>query len=166
MNSKKAEIAAKDLELQGLIAACEAKKYDEYAAALVTAQETRESNLAAIERLIETAETNAPAAGAAGYRCEKAVSFGTQRPARGETTCAAELCCGAARIPLPGQSSTTLTVETCQPLATTTFDWTPPRQAMAVVPTAAVNGPFACIDGARKLAAAASVLATAVYMLA
>jgi len=123
--------------------------------------------LAAIERLIETAETNAPAAGAAGYRCEKAVSFGTQRPARGETTCAAELCCGAARIPLPGQeNTTTLTVETCQPTATTSYEWTPPRAPMAVVPTAAVSGPFACIDGARKLVAAASVLATAVYMLA
>lgn len=166
MNLKGAAIAANAAELQGLIATCEAARYDEYAAALVTAQETRASNLAAIERLIATAETNAPAAGAAGYRCEKAVSFGTQRPARGETTCAAELCCGAARIPLPGQASTTMTVETCQPLATTEYSWTPPRAAMSTTAGAPVAAPFACIDGARKLVAAASVLATAVYMLA
>lgn len=102
LNNQKGLIAAKEAELQGEIAVCEATKFDEYAAALVTAQETRESKLASIERLIETAETNKPTLGAAGWRCEKAISFGTFRPARGEATCAENLCCGAARIPLPG----------------------------------------------------------------
>jgi len=59
-----------------------------------------------------------------------------------------------------------MTVETCQPVATTEFSWTPPRAAMATTAGDAITAPFACIDGARKLAAAASALAAAVYMLA
>jgi len=93
------------------------------------------------------------------------MSNGTFRPARGENGgCADEtLCCGAARIP---QGEVIMTIETCQPVATTEFNWAPPRAPMATAMPAMDPYPFTCIQGAKKLAAAASALATAVYMLA
>jgi len=57
-------------------------------------------------------------------------------------------------------------IETCQPEATTEFNWAPPRAGMATSPPATDPYPFTCISGAKTLAAAASAIATAVYMLA
>merc|ERR1712151_1490052 len=74
-------------------------------------QQQREDDLDEILALVTEAEEDAPAAGAAGSRCEKALSNGTFRPQRGETTCNEGLCCGAARIP---QGNVMMTIETCQ----------------------------------------------------
>merc|ERR1712072_758937 len=54
------------------------------------------TDLKTIKALIAAEVTPAP--GTAGARCEKALSNGTYRPARGEKTCAEGLCCGAARV--------------------------------------------------------------------
>jgi len=59
-----------------------------------------------------------------------------------------------------------MTIETCQAVDTTTYDYVPPRGPMATAAPAAETVDFVCIEGAKKLAAAASALATAVYMLA
>jgi hypothetical protein len=170
VNAKKGEIAGKEAEELTAITACEAAAYDAYAAALAVAKDERAAKIAKIEKLIDTAEEAAPAPKAAGSRCELAPSNGTMRPGRFQGAenyvCAAELCCGAAVVPMPGQATTTMTVETCQPLATETYEWTPPRAPLATDWPAPVPAPFACIDGAKKLAAAVSALAATVYMLA
>lgn len=170
VNEKKAEIAAKEAEELTAITACEALAYDAYAAALVTAKDDRAAKIAKIEKLIDTAEEAAPAAKAADSRCELAPSNGTMRPGRFQGAenyvCAAELCCGAAVVPMPGQATTTMTVETCQPVAAETYAWRPPRAPLATEWPEKISVPFACIDGAKKLAAAVSALAATVYMLA
>lgn len=62
-----------------------------------------------------------------------------------------------------------MTIETCQPLESQTYTYSPPRAPLA---TAWPSGddlqtvPFTCIEGAKKLAAAASAAAAALYMLA
>lgn len=145
------------------IVACQAARFDEYAATLAAAIATRNTDLDTIERLLDDAEAAAPTAGAAGARCEKAMSNGTFRPKRSEATCAEGLCCGAARIP---KGNLMMTVETCQLLAATTYDYVAPRKPLATVMPEPTSHPFTCIQGAQKLAAAASALATAVYMLA
>jgi len=145
------------------IVACKVENYDDYMETLQLAQQQREDDLDEILALVTEAEENAPAAGAAGSRCEKALSNGTFRPARGETTCNESLCCGAARIPM---GEVMMTIETCQAEGTTSYEYVPPRAPMATSAPAAETVDFVCIDGAKKLAAAASALATAVYMLA
>lgn len=147
------------------VVACKNTNFDSYWTTYMAAQATRTSNLAAIKALL-MAEVK-PARGTAGARCEKAMSNGTFRPARvtGEAgnICGAGLCCGAARIP---KGSAVMIIETCQPAGATTYTYVPPRAPMATTMPAGSSVPFTCIDGAQKLAAAASALAAAVYMLA
>jgi len=145
------------------IVACKVENYDAYTETLQLAQQSREDDLDDILALVTEAEEDAPAAGAAGSRCEKALSNGTFRPTRGATTCNEGLCCGAARIPM---GDVMMTIETCQAEATTTYDYVAARAPMATEAPAAETVDFVCIEGAKKLAAAASALATAVYMLA
>lgn len=145
------------------IVACKVENYDDYMETLQLAQQQREDDLDDILALVTEAEEDAPAAGAAGSRCEKALSNGTFRPQRGETTCNEGLCCGAARIPM---GEVMMTIETCQAEGTTSYSYVAPRAPMATEPPAAETVDFVCIEGAKKLAAAASALATAVYMLA
>lgn len=147
--------------------ACKVENYNLYKDALDTAVGERATKLKDILALVTKAEEDAPAAGTAGARCEKALSNGTFRPARGETTCNEGLCCGAARIPDANSSTNvTMTIETCQAVGTTSYDYIPARAPMATTTPKAVPVDFVCIEGAKKLAAAASALATAVYMLA
>merc|ERR1719409_581769 len=145
------------------IVACKVENYDDYMETLQLAMQAREDDLDDILVLVTEAEEDEPAAGAAGSRCEKALSNGTFRPQRGEGTCNEGLCCGAARIPM---GEVTMTIETCQAIDTTSYSYVPARAPMATEPPAAEVVDFVCIDGAKKLAAAASALATAVYMLA
>jgi hypothetical protein len=56
-------------------------------------------------------------------------------------------------------------IETCQPLETETWSYEPPRLPMQVVQGAGEDVAFKCIEGAQKLAAAASAM-LAMYMLA
>merc|ERR1711862_512152 len=79
-----------------------------------------------------------------------------------ETICDTGLCCGAARIPV---GKAVMTIETCG-TAGTKYEYTPPRGPMATAWPTAKDYPFTCIEGAKNLAAAASALAAAVYMLA
>jgi len=130
---------------------------------LQLAQQQREDDLDDILALVTADEEDAPAAGAANSRCEKALSNGTFRPSRDETTCNEGLCCGAARIP---QGNVMMTIETCQAEGTTEYEYVAPRAPMATTAPDPETVPFVCIEGAKKLAAAASALATAVYMLA
>lgn len=145
------------------IVACKVENYDAYTETLQLAQQAREDDLDDILALVTEAEEDAPEAGAAGSRCEKALSNGTFRPQRGETTCNEGLCCGAARIDV---GEAVMTIETCQGVDTTTYSYVPARAPMATEAPAAEVVDFVCIEGAKKLAAAASALATAVYMLA
>merc|ERR1712010_199523 len=122
----------------------------------------RASDLSDIEDLID--DNPAPAAGTIGARCEKAVSNGTFRPKRDLETCTGEtVCCGASKIAV---GNLIMTVETCQNDTTTSFSYVAPRGPMETEPPTGKTVPFQCIDGAQKLAAAASALAAAVYMLA
>jgi len=59
----------------------------------------------------------------------------------------------------------TMIIETCQPIETSEFNWAPARAGMATVAPARDPYPFTCIEGAQKLAAAASAM-LAMYMLA
>lgn len=115
-----------------------------------------------------------PAPGAEGSRCEKALSNGTYRPKRGVEagTCGGKdsgLCCGAARVWM-GSGTTAdaawRTIETCQKEDAETYNYQPPREPMALTMPKTESVPFACIEGAKALAAAASAAAAAVYMLA
>lgn len=145
------------------IVACKVENYDAYLTTLQLAQTQREDDLDDILALVTAEEEAEPEAGAAGSRCEKAMSNGTFRPQRGETTCNEGLCCGAARIL---EDNVLMTIETCQAEGTTEYSYVAPRAPMATTAPTAVKVDFVCIEGAKKLAAAASALATAVYMLA
>jgi len=150
------------------VLACQIAAYDKYRTALEAEMVQRAEDLKTIKALLET-ELVEPAPGTAGARCEKALSNGTYRPARGETTCAEGLCCGAARVWM--ESGTTAdagwrTLETCQLETDTSYMYQPPRAPMATASPQRVSVDFACIEGAKKLAAAASAVAAAVYMLA
>lgn len=146
------------------VVACKEAQFDAYARALATAEAARAQALADIEALIAAQEAAKPAPGAIGARCEKALSNGTFRPARNENTCTGETtCCGAARVPV-GQAW--MTIETCQEATAETYAYAPPRAPLATTAPTATDYPFACIQGAQKLAAAASAVAAAVYMLA
>jgi hypothetical protein len=150
--------------------ACQLEAYDTYRSALEDELLARAAALTTIKGLLEAAKKAAPAPGQAGARCEKALSNGTFRPARGEETCAEGLCCGAARVWMSAgageENAAWRTVETCQPIETQKFEYQPPRAPMATAMPAKVEVDFACIEGAKQLAAAASALAAAVYMLA
>lgn len=145
------------------IVACKVENYDLYLETLQLAQQQREDDLDEILTLVTSDEEAVPAAGAANSRCEKALSNGTFRPSRDETTCNEGLCCGAARIP---QGNVMMTIETCQAEGTTEWSYVAPRAPMATSSPDPETVDWVCILGAKKLAAAASALATAVYMLA
>lgn len=131
----------------------------------------RETALTDIKAMLE-ALPEEPAPGTEGSRCEKALSNGTYRPKRTEETCGGKdsgLCCGAARIWMASGTTDKAgwrTIETCQNAEATEYTYQPPRAPMATVMPATEPYPFACIEGAKALAAAASAAAAAVYMLA
>lgn len=131
----------------------------------------RNKDLVAIKALLETELTRIPA-GAIGSRCEKALSNGTMRPNRsGEVTCGSEdNCCGASRVWMaagPGTADAMWrTIETCQAATDTSYTYQPARAPLATTMPGTQSVPFTCIEGAKKLAAAASAVAAAVYMLA
>lgn len=58
------------------------------------------------------------------------------------------------------------TIETCQLATATSYMYQPARAPMALTMPTKVSVGFACIQGAKTLAAAASAVAAAVYMLA
>jgi len=116
--------------------------------------------LATIKALVEKAK---PAKGKAGARCEKALSAGNRGPRRGEDTCDTGLCCGVAKVPM---GKAMMMIETCQAKDAKTYDYSPPRAPMQTTPSTAASYTFTCIDGAKKVAATASALAAALYMMA
>jgi len=103
---------------------CQIAAYDKYRTALEGRLAAREEALATIRKAIEDEAKNAPAAGAQGARCEKALSLGTGRPKRvtevdaPNGVCGAGLCCGAARVWMAagdGEADAAWrTIETCQ----------------------------------------------------
>jgi len=171
---------AKDVLVAKALTTCKNTKYDAYKATLSTAVADRNKKLASIKVLLDTKDKAKVAAGATGARCNKGLSQGNGS-ARGAKPCTAETdCCGAAKGPVLGatakgywKDAPVMTIETCQPKANKTYKYAPPRAPMQVTdPAAAANAatqqdwPFVCIGGASKLAAAASALATAAYMMA
>ena len=165
--TKQGEVDAAQKALDQALMDCKVAQYDTYSKALTAAQAKRTADLAAIEKLIN--DNPAPARGAAGARCEKALSNGTFRPARGAGTCEGEnTCCGAARVPIGADiTQGWMTIETCgSNAAGTKYAYRPPRAPLALTLAQKEPVPFACIEGAKKLAAAASAVAAAVYMLA
>lgn len=116
--------------------ACQITAYDKYRTTLESEMVQRAADLKTIKALIEAEMADKPAPGTKGARCEKAISNGTYRPARGEQTCAEGLCCGAARVWM--ESGTTAdaawrTIETCQLATDTSYVFSPPRAPMATV---------------------------------
>lgn len=162
IDTKKGEVDAATGVHLAKIVKCKETKFDAYASTLAGAIETRSVNIGKIETLVDKAIADKPAAGAAGARCEKAMSNGTFRPKRDEATCATGLCCGAAKIPV-GEAF--MTIETCGSTGGT-YSYVAPRAPMATTDPAGKDYAFTCIEGAQKLGAAASALAAAVYMLA
>jgi len=166
-----AEVALKNAKdaRDAAVHACQIAKYDEYRESLEVAMIARNNDLATIKALM-TQELEKPEPGTAGARCEKALSNGTYRPARGEETCAEGLCCGAARVWMAVgdgvEDAAWRTIETCQAEDTETYMYQPPRQPMQTEMPDQISATFTCIEGAKKLAAAASAVAAAVYMLA
>ena len=171
---------AKDVLVAAALTKCKNTKYDAYKATLSTAVADRNKKLASIKTLLETKDKAKVAAGATGARCNKGLTQGNGA-ARGAKPCTAETdCCGAAKGPVLAATAAgywkdapTMTIETCQPKANKTYKYAPPRAPMQDTdPAAAANAstqqdwPFVCIGGASKLAAAASALATAAYMMA
>jgi hypothetical protein len=152
------------------ILACQIAAYDKYRTTLESEMVQRIADLKIIQALIEDAIAAKPKAGTAGARCEKALSNGTKRPQRGEQTCDEGLCCGAARVWMSAGDGVAdaawRTIETCQDSTATNYSYQPARAPMATTAPNAVSVPFTCIEGAKKLAAAASAVAAAVYMLA
>jgi len=153
------------------VLACQIAAYDDYRETFEQAMIDRATDLAKIKKLLD--EFEEPEAGQIGARCEKALSNGTWRPARGEMTCEGEdTCCGAARVWMPAGAGADsaeaawMTIETCQLITTQKYGYVAPRAPMATDWADPVEYPFMCIEGAHKLAAAASAVAAAVYMLA
>lgn len=171
MTNAMGELAVAEKDLVDTTLACQVAAYDKYRQVLDEALQTREEDLATIKAMLEDLATE-PAPGTAGSRCEKALSNGTYRPKRGEETCGGKdsgLCCGGARVWM--KSGTTegagwRTIETCQLDTTETYAYQPPREPMSIQMPATESVAFACIEGAKALAAAASAAAAAVYMLA
>jgi hypothetical protein len=148
---------------------CRIDAYDAYRTTLEEEMVQRNADLKTIKALVE-AQLARPDPGTAGARCEKALSNGTFRPARTEVDCGGEgTCCGAARVWMDSGSTADAgwrTIETCGTTEQATYDYQPPRAPMATTMPATLSVPFTCIEGAKKLAAAASAVAAAVYMLA
>merc|ERR1712039_376763 len=168
--AEEAEEAVKEAEKakDAAVLACQIKAYDAYRTTLEAEMVQRAEDLKTIKALLEK-ELVEPTPGTAGARCEKALSNGTYRPARGETTCAEGLCCGAARVWMESGTEADAawrTIETCQLETDTTYMYQPPRAPMATTMPDKISVDFVCIEGAKKLAAAASAVAAAVYMLA
>jgi len=92
----KAALAAKTKDKLAKIVACEALQYNEYVKTLNAAIAKRKADIKTIVGLLDARVK--PTKGTKGWRCEKALSNGTFRPARDEKTCAEGLCCGAAKI--------------------------------------------------------------------
>jgi len=155
--------------MDAAVMACQITAYDKYRTTLESEMVQRATDLKTIKALLEAEMAAKPAPGTKGARCEKAISNGTYRPARGEQTCAEGLCCGAARVWM-GSGTTAdaawRTIETCQTATDTTYAYVAPRAPMQTAANSPDTVPFACIEGAKKLAAAASAVAAAVYMLA
>jgi len=154
---------------------CQVKAYDKYRTELGERMEQRAKDLAQIMSDLEEAEKNKPKRGEKGWRCEKALSLGTRRPKRitevdaENGVCGAGLCCGAARVWMAAgdvENAAWRTIETCQDATATTYDYIPPRAPLSTQTQPKQTVDFMCIDGAKKLAAAASAVAAAVYMLA
>jgi len=150
------------------VLACQIAAYDDYRTEFETEMLERAAALADIKKLLD--EYEEPAPGKEGARCEKALSNGTWRPARGEQTCEEGLCCGAARVWMPAgvgaETAAWMTIETCQLNTASVYAYAPARAPMSTTWPGTTDYPFACIEGAHKLAAAASAVAAAVYMLA
>lgn len=162
------ELATAEEELADAQLQCQVTAYDLYREALEDALAQRAANLVIIQGVLE-ALPEEPAPGAIGSRCEKALSNGTYRPQRGEATCGEGNCCGAARVWIGSGTTANAawrTIETCQTETTETYSYQPPRGPMELAMPTPESAVFACIEGAKTLAAAASAVATAVYMLA
>merc|ERR1711862_41974 len=170
MGNAENELAEAETAKENAILACQIAAYDKYRTTLEGEMVQRIEDLKTIQGLIETAMENKPKQGMAGWRCEKALSNGTNRPKRGEQTCAEGLCCGAARVWMAAGDGVAdaawRTIETCQTETDSSYMYQPPRAPMATTLPDPVSVPFTCIEGAKKLAAAASAVAAAVYMLA
>lgn len=163
IKAKVKDLATDKAALLAAVVACKEAEFDKYKKTLATAEATRAANLKTIEDLVAKAKAEKPARGKAGARCEKALSNGTMRPKRGEGTCDTGLCCGAAKVPV---GKAMMTIETCQTEATKKYSYAPPRAPMQTTPATGADYVFVCIQGAKKVAATASALAAALYMMA
>jgi len=153
--------------------ACKTAAWQKYRDALQAADAARGRDIAALRALLKQRAADAPkyvdGAGEKGARCEKGLSRGDQggrAPRAALSTCKDEAdCCGAAKK-ADQATGLLVTVEVCWPKESKTYDYQPARAPMAVTMPATEEWAFACIEGAKKLAAATAAVATAAYMMA
>lgn len=141
---------------------CKEDSFDKYTEVKNLAIKDRDAKLIAVEKLIKAPIPEFTDGG----RCEKTYAKGGKR---NEKTCRGgsadkPLCCGAATG--TAINGATMIIEICQEKTKETYSYVGPRAPMATTLPAAVDLPFKCIQGAKKLAAAATAAAAAVYMLA
>lgn len=161
----KAQEAVVEKERLALVAAtakCKGAKYDQFRTDVAGKEAERASTLQAIEKMIDARKVIAH--GATGGRCEKPQSNGDHLR-RGK--CAAETdCCGAATGRPNGTSGALVTIEVCLEKTATTYNYAPPRAALAKEDPKTEAWPFVCIGGATQLAGAAAAALASAYMMA
>lgn len=142
--------------------ACYETKYDAYRNDVASKESARAASLKAIEKLLDA---RTPVAhGATGGRCEKPMSNGDHLR-RGK--CAADSdCCGAATGKPHGENGPLVTMEVCLDKTAEKYMWVGPRAPMAEKFPDPKAWPFVCIDGAAKLAGAASAVLASAYLMA
>jgi hypothetical protein len=153
--------------------ACKTAAWQKYRDALAAADAQRTDAITALRAMLKERAAEAPkyvdGAGEKGARCEKALSRGNQggrAPRAALSTCKNETdCCGAAKK-ADKATGLLVTVEVCWPKDSKTYDYQPARAPMAVKMPDPEPWAFACIEGAKKLAAATAAVATAAYMMA
>jgi hypothetical protein len=163
-----AKVNTARLDHRAAVTKCMNTKYESYKTTMSQAVAQQKTDIQTIKALLDAKVT--PAAGATGARCEKGLSQGNGRAARAQPCTAETDCCGAAKGPVvpvaTWADAPLMTIEICQASSAKTYSYVAPRAPMATTEPAGTDWPFACIDGASKLAAAATALATTAYMMA
>ena len=163
-----AKVNTARLAHRAAVTKCMNTKYESYKTTMSQAVAQQKTDIQTIKALLDAKVT--PAAGATGARCEKGLSQGNGRAARAQPCTAETDCCGAAKGPVvpvaTWADAPLMTIEICQASSAKTYSYVAPRAPMATTEPAGTDWPFACIDGASKLAAAATALATTAYMMA
>jgi hypothetical protein len=132
----------------------------------INAKKTKDEALAKDVKTKYDALAKKPASTAAASPAGSSCAFGAEVagvPAP-RSVCADGLCCGAANKYM--RDGTKLTVETCQKATDISYTFYPELKKGATVAPATEEWRFACISGAKNLAATATAALAAAYLMA